>query len=93
MKKVNKVLVSLASMVAFSQPVFANENTELANEAQLALNSILAQNIASVKDSNTEISVEETLAKLETQVQTSLLVKEAVKSRPQAPNYRVVIAD
>lgn len=93
MKNVKRAMLTIASVVALSQPAIANESAKLTIEANVALQSILADNIANIKGTNPAKSADQTLAKLETQLQTNLLVAEAVKSLPQAPNFNVIITD
>lgn len=93
MKNVKKVMVTLASVVALSQPAIANESARLSLEATAALSSILADNIANIDVVNSAESADQTFAKLSTKLQTNLLVAEAVKSLPQAPKFKVIIAD
>ena len=93
MNTVKKVVLSLASVVALSQPVMANEFNEVSTEVKVALESILANNIAEIEGTDVAKSTVQTFAKVETQLQASLLVAEAVKALPQTPNYKVIIAD
>ena len=93
MKTIKKVVLSIASVVALSQPVLANETANLTTEVELALNSLLTNNIAEIEGTDVAKLAAQSFSKLETQLQTSLLVAEAVKSLPQTPNYKIIIAD
>ena len=93
MKNFKKLVFAISSVVALSQPVMANESANLTKEAIVALNTLLADNIAEIKGTNAAELADKSFAKLETQLQTNFLVAEAVKSLPKAPKFKVVVAD
>ena len=93
MKNLKTTLLALASVVALSQPAIANDTVQLKIEASVALNSILADNVAEIKSVNVTKSADQTIAKLETQLRNNRLAQEAVKSLPHTTDYKVVIAD
>ena len=93
MKNLKTKLLTLASVVVLSQPAIASDSAQQTIEATVALNSILADNIADIKSNTVTESIDQTIAKLETQLRNNLLAQEAVKSLPQTTHYKVVFAD
>ena len=93
MLNIKNTLFTLASVVALSQPALANESAQLSKQASVALNSILADNIADIQSSKPAESANQTIAKLETQLRNNLLAQQALNLLPQTPQYKVVFAD
>ena len=93
MKNVKKLVFTIASLGVLSQSVMASESANLSVQAQVELNTMLADNIAEIKGTNAANLADNKFAQLETQLQTNLLVAEAVKSLPKAPKFKVVVAD
>ena len=93
MKYVKTAILSMVSVVALSQPAIANESAQLTNDAKVALNSMLTNNIANLESTSSVESIVKSFAELEIQLQTNQLVEDAMKLLPQTPNYKVVIAD